>query len=133
MIQETMTPTERMEAAVKLEPVDRIPCAPLMDVLFPSRHKGWTISVGLHNMRKGFHAIVDVFDELGGWDGMILPGFSLPMTPHVYSAVPIGRTINPGIELEKETMCLSFWKGKSLHTLIMRTLSSWDGTDFVSR
>jgi hypothetical protein len=102
MIQETMTPAERMEAAVKLKPLDRIPCAPLMDVLFPSRHKGWTISVGLHNMRKGFHAIVDVFDELGGWDGMILPGFSLPMTPHVYSAVPIGRTVNPGIELEKD-------------------------------
>ena len=99
MIQETMTPAERIEAAVKLEPLDRIPCAPLMDVYFPSRHKGWTTSEGLRNMRKGFHAIVDMFDELGGWDGMILPGYSLPTTPHVYSGVIIGKMINPGIEL----------------------------------
>ncbi|MBW2285631.1 MAG: hypothetical protein JRF65_13675 [Deltaproteobacteria bacterium] len=98
-IQETMTPAERMEAAVKLEPLDRIPCAPLMDVYFPSRHKGWTTSEGLHNMRKGFHAIVDIFDELGAWDGMLLPGFSLPLTPHTYTGVVLGKTINPGIEL----------------------------------
>jgi hypothetical protein len=54
MIKETLTAAERMEAAVKLEPLDRIPCAPLMDVYFPSRHKGWSTSMGLHNMRKGF-------------------------------------------------------------------------------
>jgi len=99
MVKETMTALERMEAAVKLEPLDRIPCAPLMDVFFPSRYKGWTTSQGLHNMQKGFHAIVDVFDEVGGWDGMILPGYSIPATPHVYSGVGIGKTINPGREL----------------------------------
>ena len=99
MLKETMTALERMEAAVKLEPLDRIPCAPLMDIFFPSRYKGWTTSQGLHNMRKGFHAIVDVFDEVGGWDGMILPGYSIPATPHVYSGVAIGKTINPGREL----------------------------------
>jgi len=102
MVKETMTPFERMEAAVKLEPLDRIPCAPLMDVYFPSRHKGWTTSQGLYNMRKGFHAIVDVYDELGGWDGMILPGYSLPLTPHVYSGVATGKTINPGRELGED-------------------------------
>ena len=88
-MKETMTASERMEAAVKLEPTDRIPCAPLMDIYFPSRHKGWTTSEGLHNMRKGFHAIADIFDELGGWDGMILPGYSIPATPHLYSGVGI--------------------------------------------
>jgi hypothetical protein len=102
MVKETMTPFERMEAAVKLEPLDRIPCAPLMDVYFPSRYKGWTTSQGLYNMRKGFHAIVDIYDELGGWDGMILPGYSLPLTPHVYSGVATGKTINPGRELGED-------------------------------
>jgi len=43
--------------------------------------------------------IVDIFDEIGGWDGMILPGYSLPLTPHVYSGVVIGKTLNPGMEL----------------------------------
>jgi len=102
MPKETMTPAERMEGAVKLEPIDRIPCAPLMDIYFPSRHKGWTTSQGLHNMRKGFHAITDIFDELGGWDGMLLPGYSLPLTPHVYSGVATGKTINPGKELGED-------------------------------
>jgi uroporphyrinogen-III decarboxylase len=102
MVKETMTPFERMEAAVKLEPLDRIPCAPLMDVYFPSRYKGWTTSQGLYNMHKGFHAIVDIYDDLGGWDGMILPGYSLPVTPHAYSGVATGKTINPGRELGED-------------------------------
>ncbi|MBW2369518.1 MAG: hypothetical protein JRH15_16730, partial [Deltaproteobacteria bacterium] len=96
MKKETMTNKERMEAVVKLEPVDRIPCAPLMDVYFPSRYKGWDASRGYKNAKEGFHAIVDVFDDIGGWDGMILPGFSLSTTPHVYSGVVIGgRSIFP--------------------------------------
>ncbi|MBW1710488.1 MAG: hypothetical protein JRG97_12845, partial [Deltaproteobacteria bacterium] len=82
MPEETMTAFERMEAAVRLEPTDRIPCAPLMDIYFPARHKGWTIAQGMSNMRNGFHAIIDVFEEVGGWDGMILPGYSLATTPH---------------------------------------------------
>jgi hypothetical protein len=102
MIKETMTAAQRMEAAVKLEPLDRIPCAPLMDVYFPSRHKGWTTSMGLHNMRKGFEAIVDIFDELGGWDGMLLPGYSIPATPHVYTGIAVGKTLNPGNELGED-------------------------------
>ena len=94
-----MTAAERMEAAVRLEPTDRIPCAPLMDVYFPARYKGWTTAKGLQNMRAGFSAIVDIFDDIGGWDGMLLPGYSLPLTPHLYSGVAIGKTINPGREL----------------------------------
>ncbi|MBE9543307.1 MAG: hypothetical protein IMF02_02350, partial [Proteobacteria bacterium] len=62
MVKETMTAVERMEAAVRLEPTDRIPCAPLMDVYFPARYKGWTTAKGLQNMRAGFSAIVDIFD-----------------------------------------------------------------------
>lgn len=99
MVKETMTAVERMEAAVRLEPTDRIPCAPLMDVYFPARYKGWTTAKGLQNMRAGFSAIVDIFDDIGGWDGMLLPGYSLPLTPHLYSGVAIGKTINPGREL----------------------------------
>jgi uroporphyrinogen-III decarboxylase len=104
MVTETMTAMERMEAAVRLRPVDRIPCAPLMDVFFPARYKGWTAARGLHSMREGFQAIVEVFEELGGWDGMILPGYSLPLTPNVYSGVSVGKTINPGRELDEDTV-----------------------------
>jgi uroporphyrinogen-III decarboxylase len=99
MVKETMTPAERMEAAVKLKPLDRIPCAPLMDIFFPARHKGWTTAQAYKNIRKSFHNIVDVFDEMGGWDGMILPGYSLPFPPHVYNGVQFGKNVNPGAEL----------------------------------
>jgi hypothetical protein len=101
MVKETMTPAERMEAAVKLQPLDRIPCAPLMDIFFPARHKGWTTSQAYKNIRRSFHNIVDVFDEMGGWDGMLLPGYSLPLTPHVYTGVSFGKMVNPGAELEE--------------------------------
>ena len=87
MIKETMTSRERVEAAIKLEPYDRVPVAPLVDVMFPSRHKGMTVAYGISHIREGFQAIVDVFDEVGGWDAMILPGYSLPLTSRVASGI----------------------------------------------
>ncbi len=102
MIQESMTPAERMEAAVKLEPVDRIPCAPLMDIFMPCRRKGMTTAEAYKDIRKSFHAIVDVCDETGGWDGMILPGYTLPLTPHVYTGVAFGKNLVPGNDLEAD-------------------------------
>jgi len=82
-----MTSRERVEAAIKLEPYDRVPVAPLMDVMFASRHKGMTVAYGISHIREGFRAIVDVFDEVGGWDAMILPGYSLPLTSRVASGI----------------------------------------------
>ena len=101
MSAEQMTPMQRMEAAVKLEPVDRIPCAPLMDVFFPARYKGFTVAAAMRDWKKGFYSIADVFDEIGGWDGMLLPGYSIPATPHVYSTggIAIGKSLRPGTDL----------------------------------
>jgi len=101
MPKETMTAMERMEAAVKLEPLDRIPCAPLMDIYFPALHKGWSVLEALTDWKRGFHAIVDVFEEVGGWDGMILPGYSIPATPHAYAGINIGKNLVPGVDLDQ--------------------------------
>jgi len=95
-----MTAMERMEAAVRLEPLDRIPCAPLMDIYFPAKHKGYTTLEGLTDWKRGFYSIVDLFEEVGGWDGMLLPGYSITSTPHVYSGVSFGKNLVPGIDLE---------------------------------
>lgn len=96
-----MTPMQRIEAAIKLEPVDRIPCAPLMDIFFPAKYKGFSIADALRDWKKGFYSIVDVFEEVGGWDGMILPGYSMPATPHVYSSggIALGKNLFPGSDL----------------------------------
>ena len=103
MATEPMTPMQRIEAAIKLEPVDRIPCAPLMDIFFPAKYKGFSIADAIRDWKKGFYAIVDVFEEVGGWDGMILPGYSMPATPHVYSSggIALGKNLFPGTDLGK--------------------------------
>ncbi|MBI4767919.1 MAG: hypothetical protein HY787_25555 [Deltaproteobacteria bacterium] len=99
---ETMSPMERMEAAIRLEPLDRIPCAPLMDVFFPAKYKGYNMIEAIRDWEKGFHSITDVYEEVGGWDGMILPGYSIPATPHIYSAVSPGKNIYPGAGLDAD-------------------------------
>jgi uroporphyrinogen-III decarboxylase len=85
-MKEKMTPTERMWAAIKLEPYDRVPVSPLIDVTFPTQHKGLTVSEGM-NWSVGFQALIDVFDEVGGWDGFLIPGWSIPATPRVASGI----------------------------------------------
>ncbi|MGD8521793.1 MAG: uroporphyrinogen decarboxylase family protein [Desulfobacterales bacterium] len=98
-----MTPMQRIEAAIKLEPVDRVPCAPLMDIFFPAKYKGFSVADAIRDWKKGFYSIVDVFDEVEGWDGMILPGYSMPATPHVYSSggIALGKNLFPGTDLGK--------------------------------
>lgn len=100
MIEETMTRRERIQAAINLEPYDRVPVAPLMEAGFPARHKGLTVAEGIKSYSTiGFQAIVDVFDEVGGWDSMILPGFSLASNHKSIPAVGIGKRIFPGQDI----------------------------------
>lgn len=100
MIKETMTPKERVWAAVNLEPYDRVPVAPLIDVMFPVKHKGMTLAEGFADYRgTGWPAMVDLFDEVGGWDGFILPGYSLTPNPKHPIAARTGRMKYPGKEL----------------------------------
>lgn len=42
MLKETITPKERFWATLKLEPYNRVLAAPLLDVMFPARHKDMT-------------------------------------------------------------------------------------------
>ncbi len=97
MVKETMTPRERIWAAVKLEPYDRVPAAPLLDVMFPARHQGMTLSEAFADYRGvGWPAMVDLFDEVGGWDGFILPGYSQTPNPRHPASGRTGRMMYPG-------------------------------------
>lgn len=101
MIKETMTPKERVWAAVKLEPYDRVPAAPLIDLTFPVRHKGMTLAEGFADYQgKGWPAMVDLFDEVGGWDGFILPGYSQAPNPKHPTGGRMGRMKYPGRDPE---------------------------------
>ena len=74
----------------------------LMDVFFPSKYKGYNMITAIRDWERGFQAIADVYEEVGGWDGMILPGYSIPTTPHIYSAVSPRNTIYPGAGLDAD-------------------------------
>ena len=62
----TMTPDERLEAAIRCEPVDQIPVAPKIEE-FAGRLAG--ISNGfLWNEERALDSLDKSFDMLGGWD-----------------------------------------------------------------
>ena len=105
MVKETMTPKERMWAAVKLEPYDRVPVAPLLDVMFPARHRGMTLAQAFSDYKgKGWQAMVDLFDEVGGWDGFLLPGYSQSPNPKRPMGARTGRMKYPGQGLPDDSI-----------------------------
>ncbi|MBW2367243.1 MAG: hypothetical protein JRH15_05105, partial [Deltaproteobacteria bacterium] len=71
MIKETMTAMERFQTAVRLGKSDRTPVCIGMDYKFPCRYKGITMGAHYRDMRVGYQALKEVFDELGGWDFMM--------------------------------------------------------------
>ena len=96
---ERMTSKERIEAAINLQPVDRVPALPLV-TLFPARYKGMTNADAIRNPDLATKAIMDVFDEVGGWDGMVFSGYRAYLVPPKVSAVvAVPQILQPGREL----------------------------------
>lgn len=99
MITEKMNAEERIMAAIALEPIDRIPCIPLMDVFFPARHSGMTLAEAVEDLDKGTKAIMHLYNEVGGWDGLLLPSYTWPVAPTLSSVCIAMRWKLPGREL----------------------------------
>jgi len=81
MTNETMTSEERILAAINLEPYDHVPVAPHINAEYPFRHKG-RITADAYNpelIEEGFQATLDLFEEVGGWDGATLAGHAVPV------------------------------------------------------
>lgn len=81
MVTESMTPEERVLAAINLEPYDRVPVAPHINAEYPMVHKGKTTADAYDPAKndEGFQDTMDLFDEVGGWDGATLAGHALPV------------------------------------------------------
>lgn len=58
----------RVQAAITLGTSDRTPVSLMMDYKFPCRYKGITQGEHFRGQTRGFHALLETFDELGGWD-----------------------------------------------------------------
>jgi len=88
VVKDSMTPEERILAAVHLEPYDRVPVAPLLSPSFPFLRKGLhTLDAYSRNVAlDGTQAMVDLYDEVGGFDGLVeLITFpALPPTSSIY-------------------------------------------------
>ena len=82
MIKETMTSAERIMAAINLEPYDRVPVAPHINAEYPFRHKGRPTSdaYNLAYAGEAQQVTLDLFDEVGGWDGATLATGAIPVT-----------------------------------------------------
>jgi hypothetical protein len=87
-IKETMTPEQRILAAISLEPYDRVPVAPHLNTEFPFRQKGLSTADAykLELMPKGLEYTADLYDQVGGWDALTLPvGGGLLFSPPLLS------------------------------------------------
>jgi len=58
----------RAKAAIRLEESDRTPVSLAMGYKFPCRYKGITQGAYFRDRSLGTRAMMEVFDELGGWD-----------------------------------------------------------------
>ena len=102
MIPETMSRRERLQAALSLERPDRTPVAPLV-VTFPIRHRGLTQAEGWGNLDKAFQAMLDTFDDLGGFDFLPKTNLYWPMIGDKLCNAPI-RVLLPGKQLPEDAL-----------------------------
>lgn len=66
-----MTHRERIDAAITLQPVDRVPVIPLMS-FFCARQAGITMEAFLADGDLARDVLEEIFDKLGGWDATAL-------------------------------------------------------------
>ncbi len=102
MIPEATTRRNRFEAAISLEAPDRIPVAPLL-VSFPIRHRGLTQGEAWRNLDMAFQAMLDTFDDLGGFDVLFKTNIYWPMLGGRFCNAPI-RTLIPGKQLPEDAL-----------------------------
>ena len=102
MIQETMSRQERFEAAVSLEKPDRVPVMPLMTA-FAVRSQGMTQGTAWRDPDMGFKAMLDTFNDLGGFDRLYKPNLFWPMIGGRFCSTPI-RVLIPGRQLPEDAL-----------------------------
>jgi hypothetical protein len=102
VIKETMSRMERIDATVALEETDRVPVMPLM-ITFPIRHRGMTQGEAWRDLDKAFQAILDTFDDLGGFDMLPKTNVYWPMLGGKFANAPV-RNLIPGKELPDDAL-----------------------------
>lgn len=102
MIPETMSRQERFETVVALEMPDRFPVMPLMTA-FAVRCQGLTQGEAWRDPDKGFKAMLDTFNDLGGFDKLYKPNLLWPMSGGRFCGAPV-RVLIPGKQLPEDAL-----------------------------
>ncbi len=102
MIRETMSRMERFEAVVALEKPDRVPVMPLMTAFAP-RSQGLTQGAAWRDVEVGFRAMLDTFNDLGGFDMLYKPNLFWPIIGGRFCAAPV-RVLIPGRQLGEDEL-----------------------------
>lgn len=102
MIPETMSRQERFEAVVALQKPDRVPVMPLMTA-FAVRSQGLTQAEGWRDPDKAAQAMLDTFNDLGGFDKLYKPNLYWPMSGGRFCSTPV-RVLLPGRQLPEDAL-----------------------------
>jgi hypothetical protein len=102
MIQETMSRRERFDSVVALEMPDRFPVMPLMTA-FAVRSQGITQGEAWRDPEVGFKAMLDTFNDLGGFDRLYKPNLFWPMIGGRFCGTPV-RVLIPGRQLPEDAL-----------------------------
>lgn len=71
-----MTPVERIQAAIALQPVDRVPITPKIDTSYAARSHGVKIAEVVKNADRGREVLVQTFEDMGGFDAAPIAGMN---------------------------------------------------------
>ena len=86
-MRETMTPEERIRAAVNLEVPDRVPIVPLIGQ-FALRYQDVPQTEAYRNPPRALKALMDTYDALGGYDAVLGANLLWPRHSWRISAAP---------------------------------------------
>ena len=96
-----MDSRERIDAAIALQPVDRVPIIPLMDIVSP-RFQGVTQAQVIREPDLGREMMIKTFDDLGGWDATFSSGAT--METDIGGAPFVMACKLPGYELSDDVV-----------------------------
>ena len=99
---ESMTATERVLAAMRVEKSDRVPVVPHLSPEAAANLVGMTMAQVSNDAKMAQAAFIKVFDEYGGWDS----AYGGPITPVLMQATNIYsmKMKIPGIDLPDDYM-----------------------------
>ena len=95
---ETMTPKQRIDAAIRLEKPDRVPVIPLTTNV-SAAHAGITMRKFYEDPQACMDAQRKAFLDLGGFDAMLMAG---PFSPDLFKSGAPVRVRVPGKELQDD-------------------------------